>query len=177
MRNKQVLLCALVGALCVFLVGPSALAQATGALPPPSPINPPPDATPEQIAEFCITKATEIANRAVRGNKVTADRSVAIIEQLLEAGQEEDALCVARWAIFWVDRQSGRTVGDIERLCRRCVRAILEAGGSEELAEQVRTACHDQIKRVRESHDAAIEAIKAALPVPPEPEAAPEPEE
>lgn len=140
---------------------------------PPPPIDPRLDATPEEIAEFCITQATEMADRAVLGNQKTSDRGVAIVTQLLENGQVEDALCVARWSIFWVNHKSGQCIADVRLLSKRCVRAIIRAGGTQELVDEVRAACQEQIARIVDSRNAAIEAIKAVLPELPEPEEAP----
>jgi len=170
MNKKRVFPCVLVGAGLALWVGSWSLAQSTGAIPRSSPYDSPQDATPDEIAESCIAKATKIADRSIRGNEITADRSVAIITQLLEVGQVEDARCVARWSIFWINNKSARRTADIERLCKRSVHAIIRAGGTRELVEHVKAVCHEQIKRVADSRDTAIGAILAVLP---EPEAAP----
>ena len=128
----------------------------------------PPDATPEEIVEFCINRVTEKADRCVEINEGDSALCVEIIEELLAEEAVLKAQRVAVWCIHDIRGRSGICVHRIRHLCRRCSRAIIRAGGSRELIEEMREAVGDQIDRIQESRAAAVQAIVDVLGEDPE---------
>lgn len=183
MFKYRKLWCALAGAGLLALTVSWAAAQqgvsrGPGGPPPPPGEQPPPpptddqrpplpeipaDATPEEIVEFCITHATMMADRCVERNTTNAGLCVEIIEGFLAEGEVAKARHVGRWCIAAINGGTDRCIREVHRLCRRCTRGVLEAGGGRELIEQMRQGCGDQLRRAAESRREAIAAIKQAL--------------
>lgn len=130
----------------------------------------PPQLTPEELAQRCIANITEIADQCTRRNAHTADKAVALIQELLAADETENALLVGRWASDSINLHSDRCLRDIrDRVFRTC-RQIVAAGGTRELVLQVQAAGSEQSKRIILSRMDALAKIQEALP---EPEAPP----
>ena len=117
---------------------------------------------PVLIAQRCVANVTAKADQCVDDNHQAARRAVTAIEDLLANGQHHQAKHVAYRATMKVVETSNDCVGQIHRLCRKCVR-VLHRLGADDLARRVHSACHDQIDRVRRSKAVAIQAIRAAL--------------
>jgi|GEM_PF-2732184 len=131
---------------------------------------PPEGATPEQIVEHCVARATEIADRCILHNEDTAEMGVCRISELLEQGLEEEAIALARRCAYRIHRHTGHCVRHLIRMCHCCSKGIEAVGGDETLLEQMRLACEEQVQRVKDSRDAAIQAIEDVVGVDLEPE-------
>lgn len=170
MFRRQQRWCALLAAVCMLIAAGIAMAQPAGDRegPPPEEKPPliPPDATPEQIVTICVEKATEIANRAVDRNGKVGETAVALIEELLDEERDAEATMVARWSVHWIKSKSERAGRHIHGVCRHCTGALIKAGGSLEMVEAMHEACRDQAERIRESAQAAVEAIHELVPPP-----------
>ncbi len=130
----------------------------------------PPQLTPEELAQRCIAAITQIADQRTQRNARTADKAVALIQQLLEAGDTQNAVLVGHWASDSINLHSDRCLRDIrDRVFRTC-RQIVAAGGTRELVLQVQAAGSEQSRRIIVSRMEALAKIQEALPDPePEP--------
>ncbi len=123
----------------------------------------PPTADPAAIAERCVTLITDRADRAVAHLGDHATRTVAKIDELVEAGQPRKAVALARRAAKHINRDAARAAKSIVTPTHRCVH-VLRAMGEVELAEEVAAAGREQVNRVNDARSRAIDAIKQALP-------------
>lgn len=126
----------------------------------------PTDLTAEELAAWCIEQATAIADENVANIQDTADQAVGIIDVLLNNGTEEQVFAVARWSIHNVNDNARRSGRQIHRLCARCTRLIYRAGGSNELIDEMWTACREQVEVVLDARVTAVEQIVTASGLP-----------
>ena len=143
---------ALIVGVVVIALGGAAFAQ-----------QPAPPTDPQVIAKKTVALMTGTANAAVRHNVDRSHQAVARIKVLLAEGKTDAAKAVAGNAIQAINQYSDRAVELIKGQCARGVKAITEAGGSEELISFVKGACQRQVERVRHSQVAAVKAIREAL--------------
>ena len=143
---------ALIVGVVVTALGGAAFAQ-----------QPAPPTDPQGIAKLTVTLMTSTANAAVKQNTERSHQAVVRIKALLAEGKPDAAKAVASNAIKIINTQSDRAAELIKAQCARGIKAIKEAGGSEELITFVKTACQRQIERVRRSQMVAVKAIRDAL--------------
>ena len=120
---------------------------------------------PEEIAQHCIQRVTALAAHRVQRNEAAAAQCVATIEQLVEAGQLEEAQHVAQQCIHHIVIRSHRTVHRIQERCAHCIQVLIHLG-EPKLAQAVGQACGEAVAAVNASRQEAVAAILDALPQP-----------
>lgn len=122
------------------------------------------DPTAEQIARRTVARVTELADRCINGVETDSNRCVARIEELLKKGKTELARRTAKECVERINRRTAGCREDIRKICERALKLIREAGGGAALAERVKAACAEQVKKIGDARGTAIEKIRAALP-------------
>jgi hypothetical protein len=151
---------------------PAGQQQSTQDQQPPVREQIPADLTAEELADWCMTRATELADACTVRMQNTADEAMGIIDVLFDYGSQEQIYTVARWSLHMVNDDARRCGRQIHRLSARCTRAIYRAGGSNELIEQMWAHCLGEVERVAETRAVVVDQIVTAgdLPVPEEDE-------
>jgi hypothetical protein len=120
------------------------------------------DPDPQHIAEQCIQEAQAAVAQRVHRNHGAAANCIQMIEHLLGAGNDEQALHVAENCIDDVVAGSHQTITSIDFLCSHCVQLLLSFGAPK-LAEEVTVACEHATAVVNHSRLATVNVIKEAL--------------
>jgi hypothetical protein len=111
------------------------------------------------VAAKCIERAQRVAERCADRNGAIADRTIELVERLLDAGHLRRAQRAAHRGIVAINRNSDRCVRKIHRHCERCTHWLVEHG-YEDLAAEVRAACGEALEHVRDSQRRAVGAIR-----------------
>ncbi len=112
-----------------------------------------------EVFRACQHELEKLTRECVAANHHVAEFCIPRIRELLENGQRERALRLARRCIHQIERQTNNCLDDMSHLCRRCVHRLLELGAPE-LAERFRHNCHVAAGVVRASARRAIQAIR-----------------
>ena len=120
---------------------------------------------PEEIAQACIQEVMMRANHRANHNAAAAAFCVERIEELLAAGEVEQAFHVAARCINRIRHRSRATAHVIRVRCVQC-RHLLLFLGAPELAALVGEKCQEALLIVRVSKAHAVAAIRDALPDP-----------
>ena len=161
MTNRWKLCVAALAVVCLLL-GSDAWARRPGHRPRP---RPPLD--PAQIAAKCTQGMQMMADRCADRNQRAAGRCVAKIDDLLEAGQVDEAVAMADHCIDRINRSSDMCIRMIERTCEMCVRLLERLEADQALIDGLNAKCAeltDDDGPVRTSQDDAVGLIQNALP-------------
>lgn len=119
--------------------------------------------TPDEIAKHVIARVTKLADTYVTAADKLTKAAVDRIQTLLKNGKKAEAARVAKEAITKLDTGARDAVKRIEAIAKDGVAAIVKAGGSKDLVAKVKAAAAAQAKRVKDAHDADVQAVKNAL--------------
>ena len=145
-------LCFVIGAL---VLGPVCTA---------GPEDEPEKTTPEEVLERASGFVTKAADRCVSGQDKIAENRVAKIEELIADEEPRAARRVGRQGIRRIAGVAKKCRDKIRSVCRGSARAIERLGGDEDLIEELRSRCHDQLARLGPSTRENIGEIRDALP-------------
>jgi len=118
---------------------------------------------PSAIAKACIARMKRTADHRIVANRKLTTRTVAAVERLMAAGQEERAKRVAHAAIQRINKTSQHSAAAIQKRCDVCVKLLHRLGAGPKLIHTVQAACKYQRGRVYHSRAASIAKIRRAL--------------
>lgn len=119
--------------------------------------------TPDEIIAHAVERLTAIADRTVLGHDDVAMMAVCRIGELIELGESDAALELARKSVMHINRRTHRVLHRMRRICARHARALRVADGTAEDFIELRGVCMEQAEVVKESRRIAIDLIQAAI--------------
>ena len=118
--------------------------------------------TPEEVAERCIAQIRLETATVVERAAHVCDRTVTIIRERLEEGDERGARAAARAGAERIATALDRASGRIADGARQCLRQLRRAGASRELMRTVRSAAEHAATTLENSERRCLRAIRAA---------------
>ncbi len=126
---------------------------------------PPSDVTPEEVAANCIERVTRVSEYCAQRNEDLGAMAVARINELLEAGEEEEAIALAERTVGYVHKGSRRCAHRVAHHCRRCVHLLNRLEADEALIADVEAVCETALDLIRTSAKTAVQEISDAVGV------------
>ena len=140
----------LLAALMTLLPLPGALAQEDG--------------DPREIARRCIELVEHRTDRAIAYIGETTQATIHRIRRLDAAGAPDEEIIAAGHAgAAVVNRTAHWATDSIQRLTRRCVHALIDAGASRELVHRVVAASRAAQDEIAGARERAVGAIRKAV--------------
>ena len=114
---------------------------------------------PAQIFAQCQDEMNALSFQCIQANNQTTEGCIAVVELLLEQGNNGAAAFVAHNSILVIRHRTDHCLRDIRRLCRECVQQLHEMGANQ-LAVLLRQNCEDTVSLVRFSTQSSIRSIQ-----------------
>ena len=118
-------------------------------------------------AERCVMAIRQHAGACAGRNGQIAEECILQIRRLLDDGQLDEALTLARRCILNIRANTADCTRAIHELCHRCLQHLVRNCANALLIHQVKTVCEESIEQVVASARRSIGAIRDILPPPP----------